>query len=48
MKARVRLAETLARSGDKAGARRIYEDLRRSEAAAPQKKAAEIGIKAMG
>lgn len=49
IKARVRLAETLARSGDKANARRIYEDIRRSDAAgAPQKKAAEIGIKAMG
>ncbi len=48
VKARVRLAETLARSGDKSNARRILEDIRRSDANAPQKKAAEIGIKAMG
>lgn len=48
-KARVRLAETLARSGDKAAARRIYEDIRRSDTVAPaQKQAAEIGIKALG
>jgi hypothetical protein len=47
-KARIRLAETLARAGDKSAARRILQDIRQSDAAAPQKKAAEIGLKGLG
>lgn len=46
-KARVRLAETLAAAGDKTAARRIYQDIRHSEAGEPQKKAAEIGLAAL-
>jgi HEAT repeat protein len=43
-KARIRLAETLARAGDKAAARKIYQAVRHSEAGEPQKKAAGIGL----
>jgi hypothetical protein len=46
-RARVRLAESLARGGDKITARKIYQDIRHSEAGEPQKKAAEIGLAAM-
>lgn len=46
-KARVRLAETLARAGDKTAARRIYQEIRHGEAGEPQKQAAERGLAAM-
>jgi HEAT repeat protein len=47
-KARVRLAETLAKAGDKTAARKIFQSVRHSEADEPQKKAADIGLKALG
>ena len=47
-KARVRLAETLSKAGKKAAARRIYNAIQSSDADDPQKKAAEIGLKAIG
>ncbi|HON68943.1 MAG TPA: hypothetical protein PLS23_20875, partial [Phycisphaerae bacterium] len=46
-RARVRLADTLARRGDTVTARKIYQDIRHSEAGEPQKKAAEIALAAM-
>lgn len=46
-KARVQLAETLADSGNKAAARKVYESVRHSEAGEPQKQAAEIGLKGL-
>jgi len=46
-KARVRLAETLCQAGNKPAARRIYKAIRASNAEAPQKKAAEIGLKSL-
>ena len=43
-KARVRLAETLAKAGDKLSARRIWQAVRNSDADEPQKHAAERGL----
>ena len=47
-KARVRLAETLGKAAKKSAARRIYNAIRSSDADDPEKKAAEIGLKAIG
>jgi len=44
-KARVRLAETLAKAGSKRAAKRIYNAIRQSDAGGPQKKAAELALK---
>ena len=46
--ARVRLAETLCKTGDKSAAKRIYNAIRRSDADAPKKKAAELALKVIG
>jgi len=46
-KARVRLAETLRLAGQKEAAARIYRAIERSDADAAQKKAAELGLKAL-
>jgi len=46
IKARVRLAETLNNAGQKGAARQIYRAIQGSNADAPQKKAAGIGLKA--
>lgn len=47
-KARVRLASTLVQAGNTSAARTIYKDIARGDAGAAQKKAAEIGLKALG
>jgi hypothetical protein len=44
--ARVRLAYTLRQAGNEAAAARVYEAIKASEAAAPQKKAAVMGLSA--
>ncbi len=46
-KARVRLAETLCRKGNKSAAKRICNAIRASDACPPQKEAAERVLKAM-
>ena len=43
-KARIRLAETLARSGNKDGAKRVYQAVLAAQPAEAQKKAAKMGI----
>ncbi|MGL5094161.1 MAG: hypothetical protein ACRDD1_01135, partial [Planctomycetia bacterium] len=46
-RARVRLAETLAKAGKKAEAKKVFQSV--AESAGPaQKKAAEIGLKNLG
>jgi hypothetical protein len=47
-KARVRLAGTLAKAGNEAAARRIYNAIRQSDAGEPQKEAARIGLQKGG
>ncbi|HVA47317.1 MAG TPA: HEAT repeat domain-containing protein [Pirellulales bacterium] len=47
-KARVRLAARLAGAGQKEAAKRIYEAIAQSDAAAAQKKAATIGLAQLG
>jgi hypothetical protein len=42
----VRLAEALRKAGNKGAAKRIYKAISASDAAAPQKKAAQIGLQA--
>jgi len=44
-KARMRLAETLCKAGDKSAARKIYKAICASDACPPQKKAAEMALK---
>jgi len=46
-KARVRLAETLARSGNRAAARKICQDILHGEAGEAHKKAAKIALESM-
>jgi len=43
----VRLAETLRKGGKTSEARTIYEAIAAGDVPAPQKKAAEIGLKAL-
>ena len=45
-RARVRLAETLRKTGRKPAARKIYQAIRSSDAGNAQRRAAELGIKA--
>ena len=47
-KARIRLAETFRLAGNKTEATRIYHAVQASDAGTAQKKAAEIGLKALG
>lgn len=47
-KARVRLAEALAKAGQKDAAKRIYQAIAQSDAAAPQKKAAASALSQLG
>lgn len=47
-KARVRLAATLARVGQKDAAKQIYQSIAQSDAAPAQKKAASIGLALLG
>lgn len=47
-KARLQLAENLARKGDKGAARKICQSVLHSEADEPQKKAADIALKSLG
>lgn len=46
-RARIRLAETLRKAGRKPAARKIYQAIRLSDAGTAQRRAAEIGLKAM-
>ena len=46
--ARVRLAENLARSGQTVAAKTVYQAIAAGDADAPQKKAAQIGLKQLG
>ncbi len=46
-KARVRFAENLAKAGAKFAARKVYQAIAAGDAAAPQKKAAELALKAI-
>jgi HEAT repeat protein len=46
-RARLRLAETLRKAGNRTAAMQIYTAIRSGEAEAPQKKAAEIGLKSL-
>jgi hypothetical protein len=46
-RARLRLAETLRKAGNRTAAMQIYQAIRSSQADAPQKTAAEIGLKSL-
>lgn len=47
-KARIRLAETLVRAGQKDAGKKIYEAIAQSDARAPQKKAAQQALSQLG